>query len=158
MLTFAIATEADAAPIAQTAYRRRRAPHAHIPAGVTCSRVVTEQGVRHDIKTSRVLVARRGPEIVGTLGLATKKPWAIDLAYFTAVPKVVYLREMAVAPDWQRQGPIGRALVHEAIAVARAWPSQAIRLSMPMTRRPAAGFTLGAASARWAAMHTERCR
>jgi GNAT superfamily N-acetyltransferase len=32
-----------------------------------------------------------------------------------------------VAPDRQRRG-LGRDLVREAISVARAWPSQAIRL------------------------------
>jgi predicted N-acetyltransferase YhbS len=34
---------------------------------------------------------------------------------------------MAVAPELQRQG-IGRDLVREGLAVARTWPSQAIRL------------------------------
>ena len=125
-LTFAIATEADVELIAAL----RTAAGAHLTqlfGQGHWSRVTTERGVRYDLKTSRVLVARRGLEIVATLKLATKKPWAIDLAYFTAVPRAVYLHDMAVAPDLQRQG-IGRGLVREALTVARAWPSQAVRL------------------------------
>jgi rSAM/selenodomain-associated transferase 1 len=87
----------------------------------------TQNGVLRQIRTDRVLVARSGGGIVGTLVLATKKPWAIDIAYFTAVPRPIYLHSMAVAPDMQRQG-IGRILLDEARRVARAWPAQAIRL------------------------------
>ena len=79
------------------------------------------------IRTSRVLVARDGRNIIGTLRLETKKPWAIDLAYFKSVNRALYLHDMAVTPDLQRGG-IGRQLVEEAKAVARAWPSEAIRL------------------------------
>ena len=35
-----------------------------------------------DIKTSRVLAVRNDNSIVATLGLAPKRPWAIDLKYF----------------------------------------------------------------------------
>ena len=79
------------------------------------------------IATSRVLVARECGAIVATLRLATKKPWAIDLTYFTAVPHALYLHDMAVEAGRQRKG-LGRSLVEEAKAQARAWPSQAIRL------------------------------
>jgi ribosomal protein S18 acetylase RimI-like enzyme len=95
--------------------------------------------VRYGLKTSRILVARRGSEIVATIRLATKKPWAIDLTHFTAVPRALYLHEMAVAPDLQRQG-IGRALMRQAIAVAGAWPSQAIRLDAYAAAAGAGGF------------------
>ncbi len=98
----------------------------------------TEQGVLRGLRTSRVLVARAGTNIVGTVRLATKKPWAIDLAYFRAVPKVtpkaLYLHDMAVAPDLQGRG-IGRCLVKEAIAAARAWPSEALRRCLRCGRR-----------------------
>lgn len=87
----------------------------------------TEKGVLRQIRSERVLVARSGDAITGTLVLATKKPWAIDVSYFTAVPKAIYLHSMAVAPEMQRQG-IGRMLLDEARRVARAWPGQAIRL------------------------------
>jgi GNAT superfamily N-acetyltransferase len=62
--------------------------------------------------------------IVGTLGLDTKKPWAIDLKYFTVVPRAVYLRNMAVMPNLQRSG-IGRYLLSQATAAVKAWPSEA---------------------------------
>lgn len=87
----------------------------------------TEAGVLRSIKTSRVLLARLGDEVVGTVRLATKKPWAIDLAYFTLVTRALYLHDLAVAPEAQRQG-IGRQLIEQAKAVALAWPGQAIRL------------------------------
>lgn len=86
-----------------------------------------EAAVLRDLKASRVLVARAGRRIVGTLTLQTKKPWAIDVAYFTPCQKAVYLINMAVAPDRQRSG-IGRALLDEALRVARAIPCDAIRL------------------------------
>jgi GNAT superfamily N-acetyltransferase len=59
--------------------------------------------------------------------METKKPWAIDLRYFTPVQKAMYLHDVNVAPDLQRSG-IGRTLVARAGAVARSWPVDAIRL------------------------------
>lgn len=91
------------------------------------SSCVTEKTVLRSILTSRVLVARSGRRIIGTLQLETKKPWAIDLAYFTHVPRPLYLHDMAVLPDLQGKG-IGRRLIEEAKDVARAWPSDALRL------------------------------
>jgi GNAT superfamily N-acetyltransferase len=91
------------------------------------SGLVTERGVLGAIRSSRVLVARGGGEIVGTLRLATKKPWAIDVKYFTKVDRPLYLTDMAVLPSVQRRG-IGRRLLAEAASVARSWPADAIRL------------------------------
>ena len=91
----------------------------------------TERGVLSDLrmpKFSRILIARTsGRRIVAALRLATKKPWAIDTAYFTPASRPLYLTGMAVHPDIQRQG-VGRLLMKEAEAVARAWPADAIRL------------------------------
>ena len=87
----------------------------------------TEKGVLFAMRHSRVVVARNGEVIVGTLCLPTKKPWAIDVSYFTPVKKALYLISMAVLPSMQRQG-IGRLLLAEAERVARLWPTQAIRL------------------------------
>jgi GNAT superfamily N-acetyltransferase len=87
----------------------------------------TEKGVLLGMRRSRVLVARKGGTIVGTLHLPTKKPWAIDVSYFTPVTKALYLIGMAVLPTMQRQG-IGRQLIREAVKQARAWPADAIRL------------------------------
>jgi GNAT superfamily N-acetyltransferase len=79
-------------------------------------------------KFARIVIARSdGHRIVAALRLATKKPWAIDTAYFTRVARPLYLTGMAVHPDFQRQG-VGRLLLKEAEAVARAWPADAIRL------------------------------
>jgi GNAT superfamily N-acetyltransferase len=78
-------------------------------------------------KFSRILVARANRRIVGTLRLATKKPWAIDTSYFTPAERPLYLTGMAVHPDSQGKG-IGRLMLKEAEALARAWPADAIRL------------------------------
>jgi ribosomal protein S18 acetylase RimI-like enzyme len=136
--TSLFATDLDAGPIAdlRTAVAvdlTRRFGRGH------WSRTVTERAVSRDLATSRVLVVRRGPAIVATMALATKKPWAIDPAYFTAVPRALYLHALAVAPELQRQG-IGRDLVGAAMAVARTWPSQAVRLDAYDAAAGAAGF------------------
>lgn len=86
-----------------------------------------EASVLRDLKTSRVLVARERDAIIGTLTLQTKKPWAIDAAFFTPCRKPIYLINMAVVPDRQRSG-IGRALLDEALAMARGIPADTIRL------------------------------
>jgi GNAT superfamily N-acetyltransferase len=126
MLSFAQATPGDAAEIAalRTAVadrltREYGAGHWSSP--------VREQGVLRGIETSRVIVARDSSGIVGTVRLATKKPWAIDPKYFAAVQRPLYLVDMAVRPDVQRTG-VGRRLCEEALSVARAWPAQSIRL------------------------------
>ena len=59
--------------------------------------------------------------------LAPKKPWAIDVAYFTPVKRPLYLTGMAVSVAHQGQG-LGRLALEDASAVARAWPADAIRL------------------------------
>ena len=76
---------------------------------------------------ARSMVARSSPHLVGTLRLHTMKPWAIDTAYFTAAKQPLYLTGMAVHPNFQRKG-VGRLLLREAEAIARAWPANAIRL------------------------------
>jgi GNAT superfamily N-acetyltransferase len=91
------------------------------------SHAVTEKGVFRGLRMSHVLVARNPAGIVGTLRLATQKPWAIDPSFFTSVKRALYLLDMAVAPDLQRQG-IGRRLLEEAERVTRAWPADSLRL------------------------------
>ena len=86
-----------------------------------------EAAVLRDIKTSRVLAIGAGGEIAGTLTLQTKKPWAIDVSYFTPCKRPLYLINMAVTPDHQRSG-VGRALLAEALNAARSFPADAIRL------------------------------
>lgn len=125
-LSFTTATQADAPAL--VAMRNEVAARLSRDHGSGhWSHAVTERGVLRGLKTSRVLVARNADAIVGTLRLATQKPWAIDPSYFTGVKRALYLLDMAVAPGIQNQG-IGRQLLDEAEAVARAWPADSIRL------------------------------
>ncbi|HTT63676.1 MAG TPA: GNAT family N-acetyltransferase [Bryobacteraceae bacterium] len=129
-LVFEHATEADAATLA--------ALHCAVAEDLTrrfgrgfWSSWPSEGGLLHELrrrKFSRTMIARNSStRIVATLRLATKKPWAIDTAYFTAAKRPLYLTGMAVHPDFQRRG-IGRRLLKQAEAAARAWPAEAIRL------------------------------
>ena len=99
----------------------------------------SEKGVLYAMRTSRVFVARLGMEIVGTLHLATKKPWAIDTSYFAARSRPLYLLAMAVTPAKQRQG-IGRLCLQEAVRIGRALPADAIRLDAYDARAGGGGF------------------
>ena len=128
-LVFAAATHSDAAVLA--------ALHRAVAEDLTrrfgrgfWSSSPTERGVLSTLRKptfSRILIARANRRVIGTLRLATKKPWAIDTAYFTPASRPLYLTGMAVDPDFQRQG-VGRLLLKEAEAAARAWPANAIRL------------------------------
>jgi GNAT superfamily N-acetyltransferase len=128
-LSFAIATNTDAAELA--------AVHAAASEDLTrrfgpgfWSSPPSERGILANMrlpKFSRILIARSNRRIIGTLRLATKKPWAIDIAYFTPAERPLYLTGMAVLPNHQRKG-IGRQLMKEAESMARAWPADAIRL------------------------------
>src|SRR5687767_6071473 len=96
-LSFATATETDVPAI--TALRTAVAEDLTDRHGRGhWSSCPTEASVRRSLRASRVLVARYGRDIVGTLRLATKKPWAINVAYFKTVSKAVYLHDMAVVP------------------------------------------------------------
>jgi GNAT superfamily N-acetyltransferase len=128
-LVFADATNSDAAALA--------ALHSAVAERLTrqfgqggWSSAPTERGVLRDLQRprfSRILTARTSSRIIATLRLATKKPWAIDAAYFTAAKRPLYLTSMAVHPDFQRKG-VGCLLLKQAEAVARAWPADAVRL------------------------------
>jgi GNAT superfamily N-acetyltransferase len=91
------------------------------------SAYVSERGVGLGLRYARVRVGVIGRRIVSVLRLATKKPWAIDVSYFTPVKRPLYLTGMAVSVAHQRSG-VGRQAVLDAAAVARAWPAQSIRL------------------------------
>lgn len=125
-MPLALATPADAPAIA--ALRTAVAEHLTQEHGRGhWSSVVSERGVLQAMRTARVFVLRRRARLVATLCLATRKPWAIDAAYFTACATPIYLTDMAVAPPMQRRG-IGRRCMDEASDFARAWPGDAIRL------------------------------
>ena len=87
----------------------------------------TERGVAWDMRQGKVLVARRGSKIAGTLKIATRKPWAIDVSYFTPCERPWYLTNMAVDPAHQRLG-IGKRCVLEAVRLVREWGGEAVRL------------------------------
>jgi GNAT superfamily N-acetyltransferase len=103
------------------------------------SGTTSEKGVLHGMRTSKVFVARDGTEIVATLRLATKKPWAIDTSYFASARRPLYLIAMAVMPGRQRQG-LGRRCLEDAARIAREWPADAIRLDAYNARAGAGGF------------------
>jgi GNAT superfamily N-acetyltransferase len=87
----------------------------------------TAKGVLFGMRHARVLTARADGRLVGVLRLATKKPWAIDVSYFTPVGRAIYLTDMAVHPSAQRRG-VGRRMLAQVDAIVREWPGQAIRL------------------------------
>jgi len=128
-LALATATNTDAAELA--------ALHTTVAEDLTrrfghgfWSSPATERGVLANMrlpKFSRILIARSNRRIIGALRLATKKPWAIDTAYFTPADKPLYLTGMAVHPSHQHKG-IGRQLMKEAESIAYAWPADVIRL------------------------------
>lgn len=125
-LTFRLAVDADAPALAalhsEVADHLTRAfGHGH------WSSSASEQSVRRVITSSRVIVARGADGITGTLRLATKKPWAIDVAFFKPVKRPLYLLDMAVSPPAQRHG-IGRRLIDQALLVAKVVPADALRL------------------------------
>lgn len=91
------------------------------------SSLVTERGAALSLRHARVRVGRSGRRILTVLRLATKKPWAIDVRYFTPVQRPLYLTGMAVSVLHQGQG-LGRRALDDAAAVAEAWPADAIRL------------------------------
>ena len=91
------------------------------------SSLVTERGVTLAQRHARVRVGVAGTRILTVLRLATKKPWAIDVAYFTPVKRPLYLTGMAVSVAHQRLG-LGRLAIEDARVTAAAWPADAIRL------------------------------
>ena len=88
----------------------------------------SERGVLSDMTRGGIVyVARVSEALLGTMTLATRKPWAIDAACFSASRAPLYLTNMAVAPVHQRTG-VGRALLAAAGRIAAGWPADAIRL------------------------------
>ena len=87
----------------------------------------SEAAVLRGLTTSRAIVARAGSDVVGTVRLAGKRPWAIDPKFFVAVKRPLYLVDMAVQPSLQRAG-LGRLLIEQAMQIARVWPGDSIRL------------------------------
>ena len=87
----------------------------------------TERGAELAQRHARVRVGRDGRRILTVVRLATKKPWAIDVSYFTPVKQPLYLTGLAVSVAHQGLG-LGRQALDDARAIAAAWPADAIRL------------------------------
>jgi GNAT superfamily N-acetyltransferase len=140
-LTFAIAEKEDAAELAALHKAAADELTRRFGQGVW-SGSPSERGVLASMrmpKFSKILVARSRGLIIGTLRLATKKPWAIDTSYFTPVTRPLYLTGMAVHPKHQGKG-VGRALVERAIGLAQEWPGDAVRLDAWDAEAGAGGF------------------
>ncbi len=103
------------------------------------SSLVTERGAREAQRHARVRVGRDGKKILTVLRLAQKKPWAIDVSYFTAVKRPLYLTGMVVSVGHQGAG-LGRLALEDARAVAVDWPANAIRLDAYDAVAGAGGF------------------
>lgn len=122
-----LAQDGDAAGVAALRLATARQLTAEYGRGTWSFAAESEGGARVDIITSTVLVARRGPSIIATLRLSTKKPWLGTIEFFSPAKYPLYLTSMAVTPKLQRHD-IGRACLEEAKRWAREWPSDALRL------------------------------
>ena len=125
-MTFHDATLDDVAIIAALQNAAAGALTARFGAGHWSS-LVTERGAALSQRHSRVRLGRSGKRVLTVVRLATKKPWAIDVSYFTPVKRPLYLTGMAVSVAHQEQG-LGRLALQDACTVARSWPADAIRL------------------------------
>lgn len=125
-LTFRDAVPDDCAAIAGLQNAAAGALTARFGPGPWSS-LVTERGAALEQRHGRVRVGREGRRILTVLRLATKKPWAIDVSYFTPVRRPVYLTGMAVSVAHQGQG-LGSLALEDACTIAAEWPADAVRL------------------------------
>jgi GNAT superfamily N-acetyltransferase len=103
------------------------------------SSLMTESSAELSLRHSRVRLGSSGAHVVTMVRLATKKPWAIDVSYFTPVKRPLYLIGMAVSVTHQGQG-LGRLALEDALATASAWQADAIRLDAYDADAGAGGF------------------
>jgi len=125
-LRFRNATAADAPTIAALQNAAAGALTARFGAG-HWSNLVSERSTVLAQRHARVRVGIEDKRILTVLRLATKKPWAIDVSYFTPVKRPLYLTGMAISVARQGEG-LGRLAIEDAITTARTGPAQAIRL------------------------------
>jgi GNAT superfamily N-acetyltransferase len=123
---FRDATSRDIAAIAAIQNAASGALTARFGAG-HWSGLTSERGVELSMRHARLRVGVAGRRVISALRLATRKPWAIDVSYFTPVKRPLYLTNMAVLVAEQGRG-LGRAALEDARAIATAWPTEAIRL------------------------------
>jgi GNAT superfamily N-acetyltransferase len=133
-----IATPADAALLASLhAATSKKLTDTH---GIgPWSGKISEKSVLMAMRNARVYVARDKDQLIATLTLGTKKPWAIDRKYFSQCHRPLYLTSMAVVPELQRQG-VGRLCIDAIKNIAKQWPADAIFLDAYDTAAGAGGF------------------
>lgn len=120
------ATPDDAGAIA--AVRNAAAEHlTTVHGGGPWSMHISTDAVRATLDTPATMVARLEGEVVGTLRLQEDRPRSIAIADFTPVTRPLYVVDVAVLPNYQRQG-LGRQLMASAYDVAIAWPAGSLRL------------------------------
>jgi ribosomal protein S18 acetylase RimI-like enzyme len=100
---------------------------------------LSEKGARFAMKMGTVYVARDEDQVIATLTLSTRKPWAIDATRFSISKRPLYLTSMEVSPSRQRRG-VGRQCLEEARRITREWPADAIRLDAYDTAAGAGDF------------------
>jgi GNAT superfamily N-acetyltransferase len=83
--------------------------------------------VKRQLRASRVLVARRNADIIGTVRLARALPGAFDSSAFSPVAMALYVLGLAVAPEARGQG-VGRRLMDAAKDTARSMAANALWL------------------------------
>ncbi len=125
-LRFSDATADDAPAIAALRNAAAGALTARFGEGHWSS-LTTERAATLSLRHGRVRVGRSGKRILTVLRLAKKKPWSIDVVYFTPVESPLYLTGLAVSVSHQGSG-LGRLALEDARAMALDWPADAIRL------------------------------
>jgi GNAT superfamily N-acetyltransferase len=125
-LRFRDATPADAPAIAALHNAAAGALTARFGVGHWSS-LTSERNAVLAQRHARVRVGREGRHVRTVVRLATKKPWAIDVSYFTPVERPLYVTGLTVAVTHQGLG-LGRQALADARAVAEAWPADALRL------------------------------
>lgn len=126
-IEFAWAVDADAPAIAALRLATSRELTARFGAGTWSFAAESEPGVRAELRTSILLLAREGGTVVGTLRLTTRNPWIGHTNFFAPCQRPVYLTSMAILPKRQREG-IGRQLLQEARRVAAELGGDRLRL------------------------------
>lgn len=137
-LVFTLAGPDEADEVAEVSAAAARDLTARFGAG-HWSGEPTGDGLRSGLRRAPAWLAREGGRAVATFRLATRKPWAIDPAWFTPCARPLYLTDMAVHPGFQGRG-VGRRCVEEMLVMARRRPAGAIRLDAYDAPAGAGGF------------------
>lgn len=137
-MRFRDATSKDVAAIAGLQNAAAGALTTRFGAGPWSS-LVTERSAELSLRHARVRLGLSGRRVLTVLRLATRKPWAIDISYFTTVRRPLYLTGMAVSVAHHGNG-FGRLALADARATAVAWPADAIRLDAYDTEAGAGRF------------------